>query len=396
MSVKILFTECLGHFLTAVSENNVIRELRYTPLHGNDQCQVGDIYVGKIKKILPKIHAAFIEIANHTECYYSLEEKETPVFTKKLSRKPFVVGEELLVQVKKEASKNKQPTVTGNLNFSGKYVVLTTGNKKAGVSSKIDHSRREELLSLASELNLDDYGIVFRTNAADASREVIIKEIEQLSHVLGDLLKYAPSRTCFSRLYSAPDPSLLVLRDTCHDDLEEIIVDTSIDNGIIYDHIKDYLQSHQPEDLGLLRKYEDESYPLSKCYSIEHITEEALKEKVWMKSGGFLVIQPTEALTVIDVNSGKCLMKNSNTLAINKEAAAVIAHQIRLRNLTGIIIVDFINMTDKEQCSELLHFLQYELSRDPNPGKIVDMTKLQLVEITRRKIRKTLAESLRD
>ena len=395
MSLKIIFTECLGHFLTAISENNIIKELRYTPLQKNNRCQVGDIYIGKIKKILPKINAAFIEVADHTECYYSLEEKEAPVFTKKLSSKPFVVGDELLVQVKKEASKNKQPTVTGNLNFSGKYVVLTTGNKKAGVSSKIDQTRREELLSLASELNLEDYGIVFRTNAADAAEDVIKVEIDQLSGLLGSLLKYAPSRTCFSRLYSAPDPALLVLRDAPHDELEEIIVDTAAENGALYTRVYEYLQSHQPEDLPLLRKYDDPSYPLAKCYSLEHITEEALKEKVWMKSGGFLVIQPTEALTVIDVNTGKCLMKNSNTLAINMEAASVIAQQIRLRNLTGIIIVDFINMTDKEQCSELMHYLQHELSKDPNPGKVVDMTKLQLVEITRRKSRKTLAESLK-
>lgn len=384
----------MGHFLTAISEDNVIRELRYHPLHLEEPCREGNIYIGRVKKILPRLNAAFIEVAGRTECYYSMEEKEPPVFTKKSGNKPLVVGDELLVQIKKEASKNKQPTVTGNLNFSGKYAVLTTGNKKVGVSSKISHDRRDELLQLASERNLTDYGIIFRTNAADADSSVICEEIQRISRQIDELLKYAPSRTCFSLMYSVPAPFLQVLRDIRHEQLEEIVVDVTMDDQKVYRQVLEYLQAHQPEDLPLLRKYEDKSYPLSKCYSLEHLTEEALKEKVWMKSGGFLVIQPTEALTVIDVNSGKCLMKNSNTFTINKEAASQIAYQIRLRNLTGIILVDFINMTDKEQCTELLHFLQHELSRDPNPGKVIDMTKLQLVEITRRKSRKTLAESL--
>ena len=121
-----------------------------------------------------------------------------------------------------------------------------------------------------------------------------------------------------------------------------------------------------------------------------------MQEKVWMKSGAYLVIQPTEALTVIDVNSGKCQKKKQAFLQVNREAAAEAARQIRLRNLSGIILIDFINLSDTSEKEALMKYLQEELYLDRNPGKVVDMTKLQLVEITRKKIRKTLAESLSD
>ena len=395
MSTKILFAECMGKHVTAIYQNERIQELRYFPLHPSTDCQVGDIYIGKVKKILPKINAAFIEIGNHTECYYPLEEVEYTTFTKKPGKKPIAAGDELLVQIKKEASKAKQPTVTGNLNLTGKYVVLTSGNKKTGISSKLDPASRQRLVDFSSAMEPCEFGIVFRTNAGDADFEVIQAEIRQLNDLFTRLLTIAPTRTCYTRLYATPNPALLILRDIYHSSLDEIIVDAGVEDGRLYEEAKDYISAYQPEYLPLLRAYNDKDYPLSKCYSMEHITSEALSEKIWMKSGGFLVIQPTEALTVIDVNSGKCLMKNKNSFDINKEAAVEIAHQIRLRNLSGIIIVDFINMKDKETCSELLSFLQKELYKDPNPGKVIEMTKLQLVEITRRKTHKTLAESVR-
>ena len=158
---------------------------------------------------------------------------------------------------------------------------------------------------------------------------------------------------------------------------------------ILHAIIQTYLETEMPDELPLLRAYTDASYPLVKCYNLEGAIREARQERVWMKSGAYLVIQPTEALTVIDVNSGKCLKKNSHFPEINREV-----RQIRLRNISGIIIIDFINMKSAEEKKELLAYLQLELKKDPNPGNVIGMTKLQLVEITRKKIRKTLEESL--
>ena len=157
------------------------------------------------------------------------------------------------------------------------------------------------------------------------------------------------------------------------------------------------LTKEQKEDLDKLRHYEDRLLPLHKVYSIEKHIEQALKEYVWLKSGAYLVIQPTEALTVIDVNTGKNISKKKDDetyLKINMEAAKEAARQIRLRNLSGIILVDFINMDKAEYTERLLVDFEKMLKKDPVVTTLVDMTKLQLVEVTRKKVRKPLHEVL--
>ena len=165
----------------------------------------------------------------------------------------------------------------------------------------------------------------------------------------------------------------------------------------LYKEVQSYLLEMQPEDIEKLRLYEDKLLPLHKLYSLENHLKNALHERVWLKSGAYLVIQPTEALTVIDVNTGKCISKKKDEqgyLRINLEAAKEVAKQIRLRNLSGIILVDFINLKEESSMEELLGFLQKELKKDPIVTTFVDVTKLQLVEITRKKIRKPLHETI--
>jgi len=156
--------------------------------------------------------------------------------------------------------------------------------------------------------------------------------------------------------------------------------------------------NHQKEDISKLQFYEDKLLSLSKLYSIDHKLEHALHEKVWLKSGGTIVIQPTEALTVIDVNTGKAIngKKNieDNFLKINREAAKEIAKQLRLRNISGIIIIDFITMTIEEHKQILMEELDSYLRKDPIKTTLVDMTPLNLVEITRKKVRKPLHEQI--
>ncbi|XCP83753.1 ribonuclease E/G [Roseburia hominis] len=388
---KLVICECKDRQLAALFEDGKAVELHYA---SQSACRVGEIYVGKIQKILPNISAAFVEIGKGVLCYYSLSEKYEPVFTSKAGKKPFCVGDELLVQVQKEAVKTKQPVVTGNLNFTGKYVVLTSGNRTIGVSAKLSPARRAELEKLGIEYADEAFGIIFRTNAKAASDELIRSEIRKLSQSMQNVLTYGRMRTCFSLVRGAASPCIAVLRDIYQEGLSEIVVEKQEGSDQLYQEVQTYLQEEQPEDLGKLRAYTDASYPLAKCYNLERITDEALKERVWLNSGAYLVIEPTEALTVIDVNSGKCQKKKAYFPQINQEAARECARQIRLRNLSGIILIDFINLNSEEEQKELLHYLRQELSRDPNPGNVVDMTALQLVEITRKKVYKTLKESL--
>lgn len=395
---KIIITETKGRRLTALFENNKVVELHYSS-DKTKPYRLGEIYVGKVKKILPNKAGAFVEIGNHMECYYSLEEKCTPIFTAKYGKNALVAGDELLVQIYTEALKTKQPSVTGNLSFTGKYAVITSGNHTAGVSNKLGKVKKEELLAWWKETAPSfpgKFGIIFRTNAGEAPKDQILTDIQKLYTEYEQIIQYGKTRTCFSCIRKAEDSAISILRDVRQDSLKEIVVDAVCENGELYRETESFLKRELPEDLSLLRPYTDASYPLVKCYNLEQETNLALLERVWMKSGAYLVIQPTEALTVIDVNSGKCQKKKQAFLQVNYEAAEEAARQIRLRNLSGIILIDFINLSDMSEKEALMKHLQEELYLDRNPGKVVDMTKLQLVEITRKKIRKTLTESLSD
>lgn len=391
MNRKIIITRFEEKILTTILENDLVAEIRCFDPTKENVAVLGNIYVGKVKNIVANIGAAFVEIAKGVECYYALDEC-TPVFTNKVGKKPLCIGDELLVQVSKEAVKTKVPTVSGKLNITGKYAVLTHGDTRIGVSSKIAKEMRDSLKQLAEPYLSNEYGFIIRTNAKDVSSEILSAELARLKEAYEKLKEIAPFRPCFSCLKKAPATYLTDLQNVYQDGLFEIL----IEDKIVYEEAKEYLMTNQPEDLEKLRLYEDKLLPLHKLYGIEKHLSDALKERVWLKSGAYLVIQPTEALTVIDVNTGKCVSKkrNDNTwLTINLEAAKEVARQIRLRNLSGIILVDFINMDDKEKTKELLIYLQKELKNDPIETILVDMTKLQLVEITRKKIRKPLREA---
>lgn len=388
MERKIIIAHVGDRVAAVLSEEGKIVEIHYSPQ--NEPYALGSIYVGKVRQILPNINAAFIEIGDKNECYYSTEEKYSPIFTSKAGKKPLCVGDELLVQIQKEAVRTKKPVVTGTLNFTGRYAVLTSGNLTVGVSSKISKPKREELLAKAESYGGRGYGFILRTNAADVPWETVAAELEKLEEEYFHIRRIAGTRTCFSCLKEAPKPYISMLRDIYQSGLAEIVAES----GTLYEETRDFLAKEQPDDLRLLRCYTDEQYPLSKCYSMEHVTEEALRERVWLKSGSYLVIQETEAMHVIDVNSGRCMKKKKEFLAMNLEAAKEAARQIRLRNLSGIIMIDFINMGTDIEKQELLAYFQHELNKDRNPGNVIDMTKLQIVEVTRKKVKKTLKESL--
>ena len=181
------------------------------------------------------------------------------------------------------------------------------------------------------------------------------------------------------------------MRDAYEGRLSSIVTD---DRGL-YDQLKAYLKEEQPEDLEKLEFYDDSLLPLYKLYSLETVLDRALGKRVWLKSGGYLVIEPTEAMTVIDVNTGKYegRKKMADTIRkINNEAAFTIAAQLRLRNLSGIIMVDFIDMEQEEDKKALLDCLKQAVSTDPVRTVVVDMTPLGLVELTRKKVRKPLYE----
>ncbi len=393
MHKKLLIVRYQGRILTALSENDRIVELHCDEEQRNSL--LGNIYIGRVCNIVKNINAAFVEIEGGIQCYYSLSDNKEPIFLKKGSSKNLQAGDELLVQVCRENLKSKPPAVTSNLNFTGNYVVLTTENKNIGFSSKLTKEEKQRLGSYLKPFYDDRFGYIVRTNAREVEQEVFEEELCLLRGLYEDLIKKARYRTCFSILHrNNPITWLSTLRDTYKAGLTEIVTD----DEVIYEKVRNYLIQYQKEDVDKLRLYQDSMLPLIKLYSLETALENALKERVWLKSGAYLIIQPTEALTVIDVNTGKFTgnKKQQDTfLKINLEAAKEIAFQLRLRNLSGIIVVDFINMDSKENRKLLMDEFSEYLKRDPVKTTLVDMTALELVELTRKKLRKPLVEQLK-
>lgn len=355
---------------------------------------LGNIYVGKVINIVKNIQAAFVQIQDGIVCYYSLKENPEPIYIKKSGGSELVQGDEILVQVEKEALKTKDPVVSSNLNIPGKYMAITTGNQKLGISSKISSEKKQELKDFFGKFDLQGNGIVIRTNAVTASHQVLLQEFNFLMERLQKMKETAVHRTAFSLLYRADSFYLQRLRNMYEGELHKIITDVKS----VYTEIEEYLSKYQPADRERLNFYEDNILSLSALYNITRDLERTLQRQVWMKSGAYLVIEPTEACTVIDVNTGKCDSKRKDRqktfLKINLEAAKEVANQIRLRNLSGIILVDFIDLEKEEDRNQLMHELRELLRKDAVPTNLVDMTKLQIAEITRKKQKKPLHEQI--
>ena len=383
--------------VAALSEEERIVEIRLES--DQEKSILGNIYTGQVENIASNIQAAFVQIEPGKRCYYSLAEAQRAVFSAgRKGNGPLRPGDELLVQVSRDAMKGKLPALTSNLNFTGRYLVLTTGDKKFGLSSKLaleDRHRLSGWLKEEAERPDKEFGIIVRTNAADASKEEILKELEWLKSRYHKAVVQGRNRTCFSLVLETEPFYVAAVRDAYGRDLDEIITDVPE----IREMILGYLEEISPELKEKLRFYQDKLLPLYKLYRVETALDAIQKEKVWLNSGGFLVIQQTEAFVSIDVNSGKYTGKKKmeeTFRKINLEAAAEIGRQLRLRNLSGIILIDFINMENPDHRDELFHVLQKLLRKDPIKSRAIDITPLHILEMTRKKVRRPVIEDIRE
>ena len=383
--------------VAALSEEERIVEIR---LESDQEKSIfGNIYTGQVENIASNIQAAFVQIEPGKRCYYPLAEAQRAVFSAgRKGNGPLRPGDELLVQVSRDAMKGKLPALTSNLNFTGRYLVLTTGDKKFGLSSKLSQEDRHRLsgwLKEEAERPDKEFGIIVRTNAADASKEEILKELEWLKGRYHKAVVQGRNRTCFSLVLETEPFYVAAVRDAYGRDLDEIITDVPE----IREMILGYLEEISPELKEKLRFYQDKLLPLYKLYRVETALDAIQKEKVWLNSGGFLVIQQTEAFVSIDVNSGKYTGKKKmeeTFRKINLEAAVEISRQLRLRNLSGIILIDFINMENPDHRDELFHVLQKLLRKDPIKSRAIDITPLHILEMTRKKVRRPVIEDIRE
>lgn len=346
---------------------------------------VGNIYVGKVKNILRSINAAFVELSDGQICYYEPKNKKV-LYTAQNRADKLTVGDELVLQIGKDATKTKAPLAKADFNLSGRYLVLIYGETGIMFSKKIsDSGWKEKWEQKLKPFCPENCGMIVRTNAYDATDAVLLKECDRLTEQMRRIVEQAIYKKCHTRLYQAPSALTALIRD--FPTVDEIVTDCSDLAEMLHETFPGYQ----------IRLYEDENLPLYKLHALEKLTRDCLSPKVWLKSGGYLVIEPTEALTVIDVNSGK-FTKSKNPdgthRKTNMEAAVEIARQIRLRNLSGMILVDFIDLKKKEDQETLLSYMNQLLCQDPVGAEALDLTRLNLMEIIRRRIYKPFYEQM--
>ena len=353
--------------------------------------EVGNIYVGKVQNILANIAAAFVEYQPGKIAYLSLEDARYPVYVRKNGKKEDLsAGDEILVEVTRDAIKTKQPAVSCQLTLPGTLAVLIGGSDALGISSKItEPARRKQIKQAVRPFCEDHLGFVIRTDAKEAEEEDLLSELADLKQQYLDLCAKGSHCSAFTCLRETKTSFFGSLSKADKGSLTEIVTDLA-------DFREGLQREIKKEQLSCSLRFHEDEVSLSRIYKIDAVLSKALQPKVWMPSGAYLVIEQTEALTVIDVNSGKAIRGSSNLqetfLKINLEAAKEAARQIRLRNLSGIILVDFIDLSAESAKKSLVASLKGYLAEDPVPCRFVDMTKLQLAEITRKKIRPSLKE----
>ena len=403
---KLLFTRYQQQECALLISDNRLRAAQFFPLK---KSEIGAVYIAKVKNLVKNLKAYFVEIGGEEKqtCFLSQKDAAHPYLLNRPWDGRILEGDEFPVQVTRDAKGNKQASVTTLISLSNAWFALSVGNPHTGYSAKLGTEQKRSLqdilekrLPMSLGLPTDfpvPVGIVVRTRAAeflqtDRGEELLLEALEQLTQEFAALFSTAAHRTCFSCLKSAPPFwEDAVEHLVSPGEYEEILTDDTE----LYDSLKSADCVPEGKKIRLYSGKEQAELPLSKLYGLDSKLEAALKRRVWLKSGGYLFIEPTEALTVIDVNSGK--YESSKTPEetyelINREAAEEIALQLRLRNLSGIIIVDFINMKSKEAQEGLVRYLTMLTAGDRQRTTVVDITPLGLVEITRKKVNKPLAE----
>ena len=371
-----------------------------------DTLQVGEVYIGKVKNIVKNIDSCFVELPNDQTCYLSMKDARSAyILNRKLGESllnpkniQLQPGDELPVQILRKAIKTKPAAVTTDIEFVSEYFIFKAGSSNLGISNKIPPAEVTRIKKcfeangylsgkqIIQEENIPSFGVIARTKSCELEKNILAEEyIRQRENFL-NLYKKANFRTCYSCILKVPSPVLSVVKEF-KNEYDEIITD-----------IPEYYDILEKEE-GLMpvRLYQD-SFPLVKLYGLQTKLDNAFLPKVWLKSGANLVIEQTECLTTIDVNTGKNIKgkeAEDTIFQVNKEAAKEAAIQMRLRNLSGIIIIDFINMKQKEQETELLNYLRNLTAADPVPTNVVDMTPLGLVELTRKKVNMSLKEQFK-
>lgn len=371
-----------GQICIAITKDNKLDHFFIERATGSEH--YGNIYIGRVEQIKPGIQAAFVNIGEGKNGL--LHQKDIHPNDENLPiEKCIKKGQELIVQVKKEAIGDKGPRLTTKCSLSGHFLVLLPMEKKIYISKKIKNTdEKNRLKNIVKNLKDQDYGLIVRTEAEGAEEENIKRELDYL---LSKWKKVNPIEIAPKLLLRDSCIIDRMIRDYYNEEIDEIIV-----NGKeILEELERYFSTYFLESVGKI-KYIEQSYLLNYC-GLEDQVNELFDRRVWLDSGGYIVIDYTEACTVIDVNSGKFTGHNNmeeTFLQINLEATEVIANQIRLRNIGGIIIIDYINIKKIEEQKIVTEYLEKCLEKDKLKTKVYGFTELCILQMTRKQQGKRL------
>ena len=399
--IRIISTKINGRLISALAEDFDIKEFKVSENIEGEVCfNIGDIIVGRVENIVKNINACFVEIFPGIQAYLPLTEDMNLIYANgKPGGKP-VLNDLILVQIEKLPTKTKSYSLTADFTFIGKYAVLKPGMDRVHLSSKFREEDnyaeiKARFMPLGEKFVRETgSGAIIRKAAESISDKELENALYDLYVKFVSIVNRGRHGVKYERIFKEIPEHLSLIRDNCAN-IEKIMTD----DEETYREYETYLRELSENDLNKLFFYKDDMMSLSALYSINTNLEKILGKHVWLRSGAYIVIEYTEALTVIDVNSGKAIAgKSTNVetfMKINLDAAREIADQLRLRNLSGMIIVDFIEIPKTKE-KELINAMEEFLKEDSAKSNVADMTKLGLMEITRRRTGKPIHEILID
>ena len=367
----------------------------------DDVAQIhGNIYVGKVQNVLPGMEAAFVDIGTPKNAVLyrgdvrfdkkQFKGNDRPKIEQLLKQRDTVI-----CQVTKNPIAHKGARLTTEVSLPGRFVVLVPNSDTYGISKRLPDPERKRLRQILDKAKPKQHGVIVRTAAENVTAEEIQRDVAGLLQQWEDIERMAAKGNTAQLLYREPDLSVRVIREEFNKDYRAVV----IDDRELYEEIAGYVSVITPALADRVEHHDDneEALDILERFHVHEQLHKALDRKVWLPSGGSLIIEATEALTVIDVNTGKNVGKSSLEETVyrnNLEAAEEVAHQLRLRDIGGIIVIDFVDMEDKKNRDETIRVFRDALSRDKTRTQVFDISDLGLVEMTRKRIGEGLVESL--
>ena len=382
----------------AVLEGRSLIE-HYVSRPADDVAQIhGNIYVGKVQNVLPGMEAAFVDIGTpknavlyRGDVQYDAED----IVDSQPRIEQILKGKQLIVcQVTKNPIGVKGARLTQEVSLPGRFVVLIPNSKTYGISKRLPDAERKRLRSILDRVKPAEHGLIVRTAAETATEHELRADMTRLVEQWNDIEAKAKKANGPTLLYREPPLAVRVIREEFNSDYRGVV----IDDRQLYEDVRDYVQAFNPELADRVEYFDasSEGLPIFEKHHVHEQIHKALDRKVWLPSGGSLIIEHTEALTVIDVNTGRNVGTSNLEATVfqnNLEAAEEVAHQLRLRDIGGIIVIDFIDMEIKENRKKVVEAFRSALSRDKTRTQVFDISELGLVEMTRKRIGEGLLTS---